>query len=274
MSVAVADRFQVRLEGLSEVSSRRLLRAWDAVVAVGGGEAEWIAAARPLLAGAAGAAVNLSAAYAALTAPEIKPSPVSQLIVPAAAAHAQDPMMTVGKLLGQGLDWGSATAEARTVVESVGSDAVMGAGRESLVYYLPDVPCVRRLNSNACPWCLSLSGVVWPSYDSASFGHANCKCVPTPVGDVGDHNDRAREAAGWDDQAKITYKARAQIAQLKKSEDIALKRSRDAAAEALSETDPARLERLSIREQDWETRAERAAERRRILETGSHRLAA
>lgn len=275
MSVLVADRFQVRLEGLSDFTARRLVRLWDAVIAAGGGEDQWVRAARPMLTAAASSAIDLSLLYAELAHPTAAVGAVSPLIVADAGARVHEPLLVVNQALGAGSDWAEATTLARTSVESLGSDVVMGPGRQALADRMPTATrWVRRLNSGACDWCLSLSGVVWPAAHSASFGHSNCKCVPTPISDVGDHNDRARAAVGWDDQAARTYKNREQIARLRDSERLAMDRSRSAAREALTETDPARLERLSIREQDWETRAERAAERRRILETGTHRLAA
>lgn len=275
-----SNRFQGRLEGLTIITSRRLLRLWDQIIANGGGEDEWIRAARPIATGAAVTAAGLAAAYAQIAAKAYATGTPSPLIVADAAARIHEPLLVVSQALGEGAAWAEATTTARSAVDGLGSNVVMNTGRQTVAERIPYVKAIRQLDANACDWCLSLSGVVWPSMDAASFGHTHCHCTPTPILDpkslaaAVDHNDTAKAAAGWDDRKAATYKVRQQISRLRQSEQDAMARSKAAAKAARTETDPARLERLSIREQDWETRAERAAERRRILETGTNQLAA
>ena len=82
------------------------------------------------------------------------------------------------------------------------------------------------------------------------------------------HNRTIIDAAGGDVEVR-KYK---QLGKLRQSERIARRRQEQARRELLTETDPARRDRLGIREQEWETRAERAAERVRLLTTGTHQL--
>lgn len=280
MPVLAAEHYQLRLEGLSALTSARLLGLWDTITRRGGGEDEWIRAARPIATGAATAAVDLSAAYAQIAARRYATGTPSPLIVADAAARIHEPLLVVSKTLGEGATWAEATEAARTTIEGLGSDTVMGPGRQALADRIPYVKAIRQLDSKACDWCISISGVIWPSMDAASFGHTSCHCTPAPIlgpetfQKASAHNQAHRDAVGWDDSKAATYKVRAQISRLKESERNATARSKAAAKAARTESDPARLERLSIREQDWETRAERAAERRRILETGTHLLPA
>lgn len=96
----------------------------------------------------------------------------------------------------------------------------------------------------------------------------NCDCLPQPVEAVAEHNRKLIDAAGGDVEVR-KYK---QLGKLRQSERTAQRRQKQARLEQLTERDPVRRERLSIREQEWETRAERAAERIRQLTTGTHQL--
>lgn len=276
MSVLLAERFQGRLEGLSDQLARRLTLMWASMATRPDAEVAWLQVARPLISAAASQSVMLSTAYATTTLPGVALAPVSPLIVPDAVAHVWDPMGAVWRRLGDGVEWPEAIEASADDVLALADDVTLGTGREAVADQLVEVRTGwrRRLNAGACKWCMSMSKYTWPAAHEATFGHARCRCVAVPADDLGEHNDQLLDAAGWDQQAERQYKRRHQITRLKESEQNAMKRSREAAEELRSERDPARRERLSMREQDWETRAERAAEKRRILETGSHRLAA
>lgn len=233
-------------------------------------------AARPILTASAERAVGLSGAYARALRPGATLAPVSDLIVPATAATLWDPLAVAWGRLAAGDDWATATTTAADTVSSIGEDAAMTPGRDAVADQLAPVVTEwgRRLNAKACKWCMSMAGYSWPTAHQASFGHSRCRCTVVPVDDLGEHNETVTSAAGWDRKAEKAYRKRHQVARLQESEDVAKRRSREAAEQLHAERDPARRERLSQREQDWETRAERAAEKRRILETGTHRLAA
>jgi hypothetical protein len=276
MSALLADRYQANLEVLAGRTSAALLRAWAYASPWDfAGEGRFHQVAKPIAIGAATAAVNASTAYATATDPELATGTPSPLIVADAGARMFTPFETLSSRLAAGDRWTAAVDAARDVVDALGSDVVLSPARQAVADVLPAVsPWVRRLNSGACPWCLNLSGVEWPTASSATFGHSRCQCVAVPAFDAGDHNDRLRAVAGFDQQAKNLYRIRDQRARLRDSESLARSRQAQAKADQLTEVDPARRERLSIREQEWETRAEHAAERLRLLETGTHRLAA
>jgi len=275
VSVQAAERYQDRLESLADAAGKRLARLWAWILEQPDPETEWERIARPLLTGAAQQAVGVSQAFALTAHRPLATGTASKLIVPEAATHVADPWLIVSARLGDGADFTEAHRIAGESIDSLASDTVMGSGRDALADQMPTLTeWKRRLNGGACKWCLSLSDVTWYAAHEATFGHSRCRCVAVPVDDLGDHNEKMRQAAGWDKQAQQQYRKRDQIKRLRESEANAMERSRRARLDQKNEPDPARSERLSQREQDWETRAERAAEKRRILETGSHRLAA
>lgn len=272
MSVQATERFAAHLERIADDATVTLTRLWDWVSDRPDAEDVWILTARPILRGAASAAVDLSAGFA--VAVEGTAGTASDLIVPTAVSHVWDPIEVTHQALGGGHDWTAATRRAADTVDALASDTVMASGRQAAGERLTTrTTWTRRVNIGACRWCLNLSSTEWPSAAAATFGHARCRCIAIPSAFIGDWNDRQRAVQDHRDRQKETYEVRDQITRLRRSERHAMERSRAAARELAAERDPARRERLSMREQDWETRAERAAERRRLLETGSHRLA-
>lgn len=271
-----SERFQASLESVADSVAVRLGRAWALAGVSSDLEGSWMAAARPMVQASAVRSVALSGAYASLVAPGASLPAVSSLVVPNAVAHTWEPLTVVWRGLGEGLTFAEAHAAAVDSVVSVADEAVMQTGRDAVADRLAGrrVQWMRQLNAGACKWCLSMAKYRWSAAHEATFGHSRCRCVAVPDDEIGDHNQKVMDDAGWDAQAERQYAKRHQIARLKESELNARRRSQEAAEQLRTETDPLRRERLSMREQDWETRAERAAEKRRILETGSHLIAA
>jgi hypothetical protein len=262
-----------QLIALSGRTSDALARLWLWSLTQGPQDAAWVYAAAPVLEGAATAAVDLSGAYVGSVANDVLPA--SDLIPKAAAAHVWEPLEVLGSQLATGTSWDEASRAVLPIVQQVGVSTVMGAGRQATAEQYPVRTRWRRMvNFGACDWCLSLSGAEWSSGAEATFGHANCKCNALPVAEIADHNDRVLEAAGHDPAKPPSYRKIQQGTRLRKSIRTAERRQAEAAARVRSEVDPGRAELWSMREQNWETRAERAAERLRILETGSHLLPA
>lgn len=232
------------------------------------------AQAAPLVRSSAGAAISVSRSYLAnITGAQITPPPA--LVVADAAARLYDPFDRLGRNLNERMPWTEAVQGARSQVAALGRGAVDRTNRQALSYMGIDMrDWVRRLDSDPCQWCMKLSSVVFDTAAQASFGHDRCGCRPVPAAEVGDHNDRLREANNWDPEAERLFDTRQQRTSLRKQARNAERRSRDAAQEALTEPDPRRRDRLETRAQEWETRAEAANEQLRILETGTHRLAA
>lgn len=268
------DRYAVALARLADRTSTGVLRLWDALPGLTVADSiDFHDRATPLVRAAATASIELTSAYAATLTPAPLHAP-SPLIVDEAAAHLFDPFDRYARLAD---DPAQAAASARSVASSVGHDTVYRTARQAIAEAVPagTFPTwVRLVTGKSCPWCMNLSGVEFPTAAAATFGHANCDCVPVPAAAGNPLNDRTRRAAGWDDQAATRYRERHHRTNLRRQARNARRRSADARRELRTEADPARRERLSIREQEWETRAERAEERLRLLDTGSHRLPA
>lgn len=77
------------------------------------------------------------------------------------------------------LQAGSNTAEA------VGFDAVQSAARDTAAQIDRKEPRItswaRVPDSNACDWCIEVSGGTYHSAESASFGHNRCGCSVVPA---------------------------------------------------------------------------------------------
>lgn len=260
---AAAARWQSRLTRMADGNTRLLLALWDGLSGYSWADADsWHAEARPIVAGTAEAALAETEAYATATVgPTSTPSP---LIVADATARLYDPFDLIGHMILQGASELAAINSGRTAARALARDTVWRTARQGIAEMVTGVTgWVRRLDGDACDWCVSLSGVEWPSASAATFGHDNCGCLPVPASAIGNHNATLAAARGITTPAD--YSRLKQVNSLRRQERTATRRSRLAAEELLTETDPARRERLSIREQEWETRAERAAERLRLL---------
>lgn len=275
-----AASFHDQLIRLADASESALVRLWgssdDYTPA---GSLVWHSDAKLILEASAQASVDATVGYLEY-AVDLETRPV-ELVVREAGAHAFDPYDAMAAELKQQRGFVAALKTARTTVAAIANNAVFGAARTQMSaayfadgrYRLGTFPgFMRRLNAGACKWCMNLADVVFDSAEQANFGHDNCRCFPFPADIVGDWNNRQREIGGWDEGAQRQFHNRNQIKKLEAQQRKALENSRNAAADYVTETDPARRERLSIREQEWETRGELIAERLRILRTGSHQI--
>ena len=260
---AVTATYTQQVDRLAAETRRRLLRIWDSC-------APWSATdidrfhdiAEPLIRAAAQAGADLSATYLEHVLPDVALREVSPLLVDDAAARLYDPSDRIGKLINSGSTFDEAATAARGVVDTLGHNTVYNAARQSMAEVaIGHTEWTRQVGPKCCDWCLSFAGEVWYSAAGAGFGHDNDKCLAVPTSTAGDSNQQAIEAAGGQVQVK-KYK---QANSLRRSEKTARRNSEQARKDGLIETDPARKERLSIREQEWETRAERAAERLQLL---------
>jgi hypothetical protein len=271
--VAATDRYATALARLSARSSASLTRIWDALPGQSIEDSlEFHRQAAPVVRATATASIDLTTAYAATLTDQL--ADPSELIVDDAVAHLFDPFDRYARLAGT--DPAQAAAGARSVASSVGHDAVYRTARHTMAEVVPAgtfTSWVRLVTGKSCNWCMNLSGVEFFSASAATFGHAKCDCVPVPTTTGAARNAATRKAAGWDDQAATQYRQRHHRTNLRRQASTARKRSEQARLDQITETDPIRRERLSIREQEWETRAERADERLRLLDTGTHRLA-
>lgn len=258
---ALTDTYARQVGNLSAELRRRLLRVWDQLSPWGDEQIdEFHRIAKPLVEAAAQASVDLSVVY--VESLGYQPRSVSELIVPDASARLYDPADRINRLLGSGSTFEEATVAARQVIDDLGHDTVFRSARQSYAEAAPAYGRYqRRVTGKSCQWCLSLAGAVFPSAADATFGHAHCDCLAVESDAVAAHNQKIIDQAGGD----IAVRKYRQVNQLKRSEKVARKRQAQAKADQATETDPARRERLSKREQEWETRRERAAERLRLL---------
>lgn len=262
MSAAAAAVYHRRLLAMGQGTGRQLAAAWDSLTSYEAADSlRWHNTVSPVLSGSAEAALDLTATYVEHSLG--RAGTASELIPADAAARAFDPWDRLASQLARGATLEQAIQSGRAVARDIGVDAVARSGRQGIADLAPRffTQWRRRLNPGACSWCMSLSSTLWYSAHEATFGHTNCGCVPMPVTEIGDHNDVMLARAGWDDQAARDFQQRDQLSSLRRQERTAKTRQAQAAADQQTEPDPARRERLSIREQEWETRAERLAER-------------
>jgi hypothetical protein len=270
----IAARYTLTLERIADRTQRALVRLYGSLDTYDELDADrFHDLGQPIVRAAATAAQNTTGTYlyAATGTPPAAPSP---LIVADAASRLYDPFDRLARNLASGMPYTDAVAGGLSQADALGDDAVFRTARASMSQMTDLTDWQRRLSSKCCQWCMKLAGVVFDNAGQATFGHPHCRCVPVPVAAVGDHNDRIRDDAGFDAQAENLYDQRAARKRLADSTRIAQRNSQQAATEALTEPDPRRRDRLETRAQEWETRAEATAERLRILETGTHRLAA
>jgi hypothetical protein len=270
------DRYAARLDQLATRSATRIATLFDQVAPWSPVDSDrFHAAATPYLAGAAQAAVDTTAAYATVLYPTVQLGVVSTLIVADAAARAYTPFDRIAHLLKTGAPMSQATVEGRAVAAALGHDTIYRPARQAIGQLIPEPGWRRRVHATSCDWCLELSSVEFDSAEAATFGHDNDKCIAVPSGVLGNHNQRIIDQRGFNRPEAVAERAsHDQRVALQQQVRTAQKHQRLAHDQLATETDPVRRERLSIREQEWETRAEAAAERLRILTIGSHRLAA
>jgi len=254
----VADNYADVLRRLADAGIETLLELWDSLDRHNlAASTVFHDAAQPVLVSIAQAAVEASIgvgeAIGATGAP-------SDLIVADAAARAFEPFDRIGSALKQTIDYSDAVAQGRQVVQAIAHDAVYSSGRQAIAEIaFDDFPVwQRRVTGRSCDWCLSKASIEFPTAAAATFGHDNCDCTVFPIEMVAEHNSAILAERGFDPKSAGQYSQRQQ---LKKSVRTAKKRQAQAKADQRTEPDPARRERLSIREQEWETRAERAQER-------------
>jgi len=266
---AASATFARQVDALATETRSRLLRIWDSLAPWGDAEIdEFHRIARPLVEAASRVGVDLASTWAETAFPG-QTAPTSPLIPADAAARLFDPADRMARLMANGATFEDAAAAARQVVDDLGHDTVYRSAREGVADASPPgKQWRRRVTGESCRWCLSLAGATFYTAESATFGHTHCDCLPQPVEAVAAHNQSIIDAAGGDIEVK-KYK---QLGKLRQSERTARRRQAQARDEQRTEVDPARRARLEIREQEWETRAERAAERVRVLTTGTHQL--
>ncbi len=265
--MARADEAYARtLDRIANAVRRGLLSIWDALPAYDeASQLLFVEQAAPLLDAAARATVAATDAYMATI--DVDPrSDRDDLIVADATARAFDPFDRLARNLSKGMPWEDAITGARSVASDVGNDSVFRTARTSMAWkgwQLTDWQ--RRLQGGCCQWCMKLSSVVFDTAGDATFGHANCRCLPFPVEEVAGANEAVRAEEGFDAKAEALYNQRQAATRQRQSASNARSRADQARTELLTEDDPARRQRLEQRAQDWDARAEAADLRAGLL---------
>jgi hypothetical protein len=268
--MAVTDAaFLTLLNQLSGETRRELLGIWDALDDYGdAGASLFYELARPLIEASAAAAQDATTGYLTSAGVALR-APADPIFAADAAAKAFDPFDRLARNLASGMTWDDAVAGARSVVNSLGSDAVFRSTRDTIAQTsYRNGEWKRRLSGGCCQWCMKLSNVTFDFASQAMFGHANCRCVPLPVTpNMAARNASIRRAEGFDPAAEERYDQGQARSRLRRSARTARERGRQAADELVTEQDPARRRRLEQRVDAWNVRAEAADRRLELMDT-------
>jgi hypothetical protein len=254
---AITDTYAATVEQLAADAERTMGALWDGLGSWDEIDSDaFRSAAKPYLRGVAQASVRAAETYA-LEITGVVPEP-SDLLVDDAAARVLDAFDRYASMLTEQVGWSDAVKAGGRVARNIGHDTAFRSARLSLGQ-LPGTDWQRRVTGKSCDWCLSFARVTFPTAAAASFGHDRCDCLVVPVSESASHNERVLGDREFDPE---TYSQRQS---LQKQVRTAKRRQEEARRAQITEPDPARRERLSIREQEWETRAEFATERLQLL---------
>lgn len=265
--MARADEVYARtLDRIANAARRGLLTFWDALDTYDeASQLLFVEQAAPLLDAAATATVAATDAYMATIG--VDPTAgYDATIVADATARAFDPFDRLARNLSNGMPWEDAIVGARSVASDLGNDAVFRTARTSMaVKGATLTDWQRKLRGGCCQWCMKLSSVVFDFAGDATFGHANCRCIPFPVEQVADANAATRADEGFDAKAEALYNQRQAANRQRQSARNARSRAEQARTELATEADPGRRLRLERRAADWDARAEAADLRAGLL---------
>ncbi len=236
-------------------TARAFLATWDALPTIDNETFEAFASRLAAqVAGARSATVaTTSAFYAHLL--EVPPVGVPADLVDS-APNLRDPFTTTWKALGDGHPYDEALLMGRSVVEAVARDFVQSTSRRTGDVFAARSGLTLRwervAEPGACDWCRDRDGGIYLSAAEGDYGHGRCNCDVVPA----EGQARQRESA-TDRADRLARQQRTQI-----QGRIRAARARQEAARLgqLTETNPARRERLSQREQQHETAVERLVE--------------
>lgn len=254
---AITDAYAATVQQLADEAERTLGGLWDGLGSWDEPDtARFRELAKPYLQDVARAA-QLAAETYSFELTGAVPEPAT-LLVDDAGARVLDSFDRYARILGEGGDWESARRSGGRVARIVGHDTAFRSARITLGQ-LPGTGWQRRVTGKSCDWCLSFARIVFDTAAQASFGHDYCDCLVVPTTEAARHNDQIIGERRFDPE---TYSQRRSLEQQIRT---ARRRQDEARTAQLDEPDPARRERLSIREQEWETRAEFAQDRLRLL---------
>jgi hypothetical protein len=251
------NRYRALLAQITAQAELVATSAWDDLHSYNRSDLPtFIAAVAPLLDGTKHAATSTAAAFYAIHL-EIDPPSITADDV-AVTARLRDPFTATWRAIRQGRPYLDAIGVGRSAASAVADNFITSTARSTGDVLAErtglDLRWQRVAEPRACPWCRARDGQTYWSADDADFGHTRCHCNVVPTTDL---SSTPRESA-TDRANRERLQAQARLrAQIRTAEA----RQEQAAIDQLTEPDPARRERLSQREQEWETRAEQLRER-------------
>lgn len=205
-----------------------------------------------------------AAAAAAYISTVTEAPPAAVLTAPSFArlVEPEAPFLRLWSRLAAGDDLPAALDAGASAAQEIATQGTQRAARHSVGQLAPDdtLGWRRVLIGPTCEWCALVSTQVYDTQESATFGHTRCNCSVAPiVGDVDPGrviNEDLYKAMRRDRVADRVYENR-KATDLRKRAQQAGERRDAALAEAATERNPARRERLEARALDWDAKASR-----------------
>lgn len=255
----ITDAYARTVQRLATEAERTLGALWDGLESWDeASHDEWRRAAQPYIRGVARAAQQAAETYSFELTGAVPEN--STLMIDDAAARVLDGFDRHGRMLREGAGWEVARTAGTRTARAIGHDTAFRSARLTLGT-ISGTSWQRRVTGKTCDWCLSFARIVFNTASQASFGHDFCDCLVVPAGEADASNERILG------EREFTPENYSQRQSLQRQVRTAQRRQEQARQAQLTEPDPARRERLSIREQEWETRAEFATERLQLLTT-------
>lgn len=183
--VILTRRFQARMDVLQANTSRATGQAWAKLPAYERANvADFEELTAATIQGAKRAAVATANGYystlGSVRVPAVSHEAISVLF------DREQPFLSYWHQLSEGVSWVDAVQAGRSTAEATGGNYVQSAARRTGDAVVEatgqDVIAWRRvLGAGSCDWCVTVSGQLYHSSESADFGHDRCNCVAVPV---------------------------------------------------------------------------------------------
>ena len=264
MTTALLEAFRRQTAAQADRAADLLTGRWDRLETYNEDDVSRLAEEGQLVVTAAKAAAVAAAAAYYTSELKIPPRGVSPSDIDT-AFDWNEPFTAVWHALSESRPYGEAVAAGRSALEAVVRDFTTSttrrtgdvvAGRSGIA-----VQWVRVAEPGCCDWCTARGGGIYPTAAAGDYGHGRCRCDMVPETLVNPDHQAETPAE------RMARANRENQARVRKQLRTAHQRQARAKAEQATETDPARLERLSTREQEWETEAERLTEQLARLRT-------
>lgn len=256
MAAGLLVPFRRQIAAQAARSTSQLTGQWDRLGSYDEADIARLATqAAPIVTATKAAAVSTSAAFYAT---ELGTPPTGVPVGEVATdLDLRAPFTSVWHALAERRPYDEAVVAGRSVLEASIRDFVTSTSRRTgdMVASRSGIAVqwVRVAEPGCCDWCSARDGGIYPSAEAGDYGHNRCACdmIPDTLANPkrGETRLQRMERANRENKARIRREIR-----------TAKGRQDRARAEQRTERDPERLERLSTREQEWETTVERLTE--------------